>query len=59
MQLAHGERREKNTPAAAPGAQLPATQDTGQLLRFIYDVLKERLPGPGPVSGQLNPKNAP
>ena len=49
----------KNTPAAAPGAQLPATQDTGQLLRFIYDVLKERLPGPGPVSGQLNPKNAP
>jgi len=49
----------KNTPASAPGLPSASGQDTGQLLRFIYDVLKERLPAAGSVANQLKPANAP
>ena len=44
--------------AVAPGFQASAGQDVGQLLRNIYEVLKEKLPAAGPVADQLKPKKA-
>ena len=49
----------KNAPAAAAGFQAAAGQEVGQLLRNIYEVLREKLSPPGPVANQLKPVNAP
>ena len=54
-----GRQSKAAAPAAAAGFQAAAGQEVGQLLRNIFEVLKEKLPGAGPVADQLNPKKAP
>lgn len=54
-----GKQSKAAGPAAAAGFQAAAGQDVGLLLRNIFEVLKEKLPGAGPVADQLNPKKAP
>jgi hypothetical protein len=54
-----GRQSKAAAPAAASGFQAAGGEETGKLLRGIYDVLKAKLPGDGPVANQLKPANAP